>query len=76
MNSSGLGTLLNNFEIDEDNFTDFRIIGFEESSEAYFKDKDLYDRNHWLYDQCNNKSDAEGIGYLPYYSEFSAPKNF
>ena len=37
MNTSGLynfismGTLLNNFEIDGIYFTDFRIIGFEES---------------------------------------------
>jgi len=28
------------------NFTDFRIIGFEESSEAYLKDRDLYSRTH------------------------------
>ena len=76
LNSSGLfhfismGTLLNNFEMDGVNFTDFRIIGFEESSEAYFQDRDLYSRNHWLYGQCNNKSDTEGIGYLINYSFF------
>ena len=76
MNSSGLfhfismGTLLNNFEIYGVNFTDFRIIGFEESTENYFQDKDLYSRNHWLYGQCNNKSDTEGIGYLINYSFF------
>ena len=52
------------------NFTDFRIIGFEESSEAYLKDRDLYSRTHWLYGQCNNKSDTEGIGYLINYSFF------
>ena len=76
VNSSGLfhfismGTLLNNFEKDGVNFTDFRIIGFEESSENYLQDKDLYGRNHWLYGQCNNKSDTEGIGYLIDYSFF------
>ena len=52
------------------NFTDFRIIGFEESSEAYLKDRALYSRTHWLYGQCNNKSDTEGIGYLIDYSFF------
>jgi len=76
LNSSGIfhfismGTLLNNFEIDGVNFTDFRIIGFEESSEFYLKDGNLYGRNHWLYGQCNNKSDTEGIGYLIDYSFF------
>jgi len=74
INSSGLfhfisiATLLNNYKSDGVNFTDFRIIGFEESSEAYIQDKILYDRNHWLYGQCNNKSDTEGIGYLIDYS--------
>ena len=76
VNSSGIfhfismGTLLNNFAINEVNFTDFRIIGFEESSENYLQDKDLYGRNHWLYGRCNNKSDTEGIGYLIDYSFF------
>ena len=70
INSSGIfhfismATLLDNFEINGVNFTDFRIIGFEESSENYLKDRNLYGRNHWLYGQCNNKSDTEGIGYL------------
>ena len=64
LNSSGIfhfismGTLLNNFVMDGVNFTDFRIIGFEESSEFYLKDGNLYGRNHWLYGQCNNKSDT------------------
>ena len=76
LNSSGIfhfismGTLLNNFVMDGVNFTDFRIIGFEESSEFYLKDGNLYGRNHWLYGQCNNKSDTEGIGYLINYSFF------
>ena len=76
VNSSGIfhfismGTLPDNFEINGVNFTDFRIIGFEESSEYYLKDGDLYGRNHWLYGQCNNKTDTEGIGYLIDYSFF------
>ena len=76
MNSSGIfhfismGTLLNNFVMDGVNFTDFRIIGFEESSEFYLKDRDLYSWTHWLYGQCNNKSDTEGVGYLIDYSFF------
>ena len=78
VNSSGLfhfismGTLLNNFEIYGVNFKDFIIIWFEESSEKYLQDKDLYGRNHWLYGQCNNKSDTEGIGYLIDYSFFES----
>lgn len=76
MNSSGLfhfistGTLPNNYEMNGVNFTDFRIIGFEESSEAYLQDRNLYGRNHWLYGHCNNNSDTEGIGYLIDYSFF------
>jgi len=76
LNSSGLfhfisiGTLKNNLEMNGVNFTDFRIVGFEESFEYYIKDRDLYGRNHWLYGQCNNKSDTEGIGYLIDYSFF------
>jgi len=76
LNSSGLfhfisiGTLQNNFEMNGVNFTDFRIIGFEESIEYYLKDGNLYGRNHWLYGQCNNKTDTEGIGYLIDYSFF------
>ena len=76
MNSSGLfhfismGTLFNNFEMGGVDFTDFRIIGFEESTENYLQDGNLYGRNHWLYGQCNNKSDTEGIGYLINYSFF------
>jgi len=76
INSSGLfhfismGTLLNNFEMNGVNFTDFRIIGFEESSEAYLKDRNLYGRNHWLYDKCNNKADTEEVSYLIDHSFF------
>ena len=76
INSSGIfhfismATLLDNFEINGVNFTDFRIIGFEESSENYLKDRNLYGRNHWLYGQCNNKTDTEGIGYLIDYPFF------
>ena len=76
INSSGLfhfismGTLLNNFELNGVNFTDFRIIGFEQSSEDYLKDKNLYGRNHWLYGQCNNKIDTKGIDYLINYPFF------
>jgi hypothetical protein len=65
-----IGTILDNLEINGVNFTDFRIIGFEESSENYLKDRDLFGRNHWLYGLCNNKSDTEGIGYLIDYSFF------
>jgi hypothetical protein len=76
INSSGIfhfismGTLINNFEVNGVNFTDFRIIGFEESSENYLKDRNLYGRNHWLYGQCNNKTDTEGIGFLIDYPFF------
>ena len=76
INSSGffhfisMGTLPNYFEINGVNFTDFRIIGFEEISESYINDRNLYGRNHWLYGQCNNKTDTEGIGYLIDYPFF------
>jgi len=76
INSSGLfhfismGTILNDLENNGVNFTDFRIVGFEENSEAYLKDRNLYSRNHWLYGHCNNKTDTEGIDYLIDHSFF------
>ena len=69
-NSSGLfhfismSTILNDLENNGVNFIDFIIVGFEENSEAYLKERDLYGRNHWLYGLYYNKTDTEGIDYL------------
>ena len=45
-------------------FTNFRIIGYENYFDIYLHDKNLNKFDHWLYGKCNNESDTEGIKYL------------
>jgi len=46
-------------------FDSIRIIGLDRITiDNYMQDNDLEHYNHWLYGNCNNESDTEGIGYL------------
>ena len=46
-------------------FDSIRIFGLERVGvDDYMEDNDLEHYNHWLYGNCNNDSDTEGIGYL------------
>ena len=45
-------------------FDSVRIIGIQDSIENYMSSNDLSLYNHWLYGNCNNDSDTEGIGHL------------
>lgn len=45
-------------------FDSVRIIGIQDSFENYMADNDLSKYNHWVYGNCNNDSDTEGIGHL------------
>ena len=45
-------------------FTNFRIIGYENYFETYLYDKNISKYDHWLYGKCNNESDTTGIKYL------------
>ena len=51
-------------------FTKYRIIGLDIYLDSYFKNPILTDYDHWIYGKCNNKSDADGIGYLINYQYF------
>ena len=46
-------------------FDSIRIIGLDSITiNNYILDNNLEHYNHWLYGNCNNKSDTEEIGYL------------
>ena len=45
-------------------FTTFRIIGTNKFFEVTDFDQNLSEIDHWLYGQCNNESDTQGISYL------------
>lgn len=47
-------------------FQAFRIVGFDNFyANDYSDDPTIIEtKNHWVYGNCNNKSDTQGIGYL------------
>ena len=47
-------------------FSVFRVVGFDDVySDEYMNNPDIINnKNHWIYGNCNNNSDTEGIGYL------------
>jgi len=46
-------------------FDSIRIFGLDRvTADDYMEDNDLEHYSHWLYGNCNNDSDTEGIGYL------------
>ena len=47
-------------------FAAFRIVGFDDAySDDYMNDPSIVTRkDHWVYGNCNNNSDTEGISYL------------
>ena len=70
MNASAIFSfvqMMNSIELlpKETDFDSIRIIGLDRITiDNYMDDNDLKHYNHWLYGNCNNDSDTEGIGYL------------
>ena len=77
MNSSSMFSFLqmmNSKELlpKETDFDSIRVIGLDRITiDNYMKDNDLEHYNHWLYGNCNNESDTEGIGYLVNQDKFT-----
>ena len=77
MNSSSIFSFLqmmNSKELlpKDTDFDSVRIIGLDRITiDNYMKDNDLEHYNHWLYGNCNNDSDTEGIGYLVTQDKFT-----
>ena len=59
-----IATLTNGFTNEGVDFTNFRIIGYENYFETYLYEKNISKYDHWLYGKCNNESDTTGIKYL------------
>ena len=62
-------------------FSHFRIIGFDDAySDDYKKDPSIvHTKDHWLYGNCNNDTDTEGISYLvnqDYYTESACIRQY
>ena len=62
-------------------FAAFRIIGFDDvQANDYIADESIVNRkDHWVYGNCNNDSDTEGIGYLidmDYYTESACIRKY
>ena len=62
-------------------FSAFRIVGFDDVQPAdYQKDPDIVKRkDHWIYGNCNNDTDTEGISYLinqDYYTESACIRKY
>ena len=77
MNSSSIFSFLqmmNSKELlpKDTDFDSVRIIGLDRITiDNYMRDNDLEHYNHWLYGNCNNDSDTEGIGYLVTQDKFT-----
>ena len=51
-------------------FTNFRIVGYENYYDSYLNDRNINHFDHWLYGKCNNESDTKGISHLTNYYFF------
>ena len=51
-------------------FTNFRIVGYENYFESYLNNRNISHFDHWLYGKCNNESDTRGISHLTNYDFF------
>ena len=47
------------------------IIGIEETIDIYQENNDLTNYNHWLYGNCNNSTDIEGLNALIKFDHFT-----
>ena len=52
-------------------FTALRVIGTELSIQTYLERSNITRDDHWIYDQCDNGTDIEGLQYLYDYSTFN-----
>ena len=62
-------------------FSAFRIVGFDNAySDDYMKNKEIVtEKDHWIYGNCNNDSDTEGISYLidmDYYTDSACIRKY
>ena len=62
-------------------FSVFRVVGFDDVYyEEYMKNPNiLEEKDHWVYDFCNNNSDTKGIGYLidfKYYEQSACMRKY
>jgi len=77
MNSSSMFSFLQMMSSKEllpkdTDFDSIRIIGLDRITiDNYMRDNDLEHYNHWLYGNCNNGTDTEGIGYLVTQDKFT-----
>ena len=52
-------------------FNSLRIIGIETTIDLYKENNDLSKYNHWIYGQCNNKTDTQDISHLIEFENFT-----
>ena len=52
-------------------FDSITIIGLEETVDIYEDQNDLTQYNHWIYGNCNNSSDIQGINDLIKFDKFT-----
>ena len=52
-------------------FDSIRIIGIEETIDVYENNNNLSEFNHWIYGNCNNSSDTQGINDLINFEHFT-----
>ena len=62
-------------------FSAFRIVGFDDAySDDYMGNPGIVNtKNHWVYGNCNNDSDTQGISYLidqKYYTESACIRKY
>ena len=76
LNSSSLfhfitiATISGEYKSNGIDFSNFRIVGYENYFDNYLYDRNLSHFDHWLYGICNNESDTKGISYLTNYDFF------
>ena len=59
-----IATLTDGYSNNGVDFTNFRIVGYENYFENYLNDRNISHFDHWLYGKCNNESDTRGISHL------------
>ena len=66
-----INTKMNSLKDEGFDFTLFRIIGTNKYFEASSIEKNISKIDHWLYGQCINETDTQGISYLVYQDYFN-----
>ncbi len=60
-------------QVEDFNFKKLRVIGLDDVfSDGYMETpSQAKDKNHWLYDVCNNTTDTEGISHLIDFEDYN-----